>query len=73
MKTCLSALLFIRSVSTAYVLNKAQSLPSANYTAVAMAFRPITVNGGAFDVALGLANGTVLLTNIDNFESRTSF
>ena len=73
MRNCLSALLLIQLVSAAYVLNKTQSLPSANYTAVAMAFRPITVNGGVFDVALGLANGTIFLSNTDNLDFRTSF
>lgn len=73
MRTCLLSLLLIHTAYTAYVLNKTQSLASANYTALSMANRPTIINGDTFDIALGLYNGTVLLTNTDNFHSQKTF
>lgn len=73
MRTCLLVLLLIHSVFTTYIENKTQSLPPANYTAVSLSRGATTVNGEAVDVALGLSNGSIFLTNTENFHSQTSF
>lgn len=73
MRAYLLGLILIHTVSAVYILNKTQSLESANYTAVSMARRPTSILGQTVDVALGLNNGTVLLASTDNFHSQISY